>query len=266
MASEKDKPEAVPKEKKPGPVLNEEKLEVVPEEKKTGPPPKVPKVKRSQSYFEQAVRILSPLISLLTFFTILREMLEPLGIYWLIFGFYLLFIVAISAWFIILARSKKRLLWEHAVIMLFGILNTAIFFLWVPTWYNEIKCGLYGIKVESPKPNAVIEGSFLVSGSYRLTPPPDSLILINGATYEEKYWPSSFPIQINQTLQTWSGDFYLGGVSGTRANINIALVGKPGRTLYEYYLQVGKDTGQWPSIQVLTKDIKICDKVEVVKK
>jgi hypothetical protein len=177
------------------------------------------------------------------------------------------FIIAIAAWFIFVARNKKRPLWEHGVVVLLSIINTAIFVLWLPTWFNEIKCGFYDIQITSPKPGAATEGTFTVSGSYRFLPPPDSLILINGATEEEKYWPSSFPIQVNQTLGTWSGVFYLGGETGTKANVDIALVGRSGRALYEYYLQVGKDTGgQWPAIRILPNDIKICGTVEVVKK
>jgi hypothetical protein len=213
------------------------------------------------------IRIVGGLSALVTFIAVLIDLIEHHGVRGVIVGVYLFFILIIAAWYILFARRQNQTYKEHVIILLLVMINTAIFFLWVATWIGELSCSFYGIMIDSPRPGSVMDGTFTVSGTYRSLPPADSLILIDEATDQKNYWPSSYPIQINQTLQTWSGEFYLGGNSGDKANVNIALVGKSGRALYEYYLKVGKDTnGNWPSISVLTDDIKFCDKVEVVKK
>ena len=222
--------------------------------------------RKPDSNLERLLRIISLPIALLTFLTLLREQLNPQGIHWLIFVAYFLWIIAIVAWFMFSARKQERPLWEYVTLVCVSIVNTALFVLWLPSWFNEIKCDFYAIQINSPKTDAVIEGTFMVNGSYRFLPPPDSLILLNEAVGEAEYWPSSAAIQVNETLQTWRGEFYLSGATGSKANVDIALVGRSGRAIYEYYLKVGDNTGQWPSIRILPDDTKICDTVRVTRK
>lgn len=131
---------------------------------------------------------------------------------------------------------------------------------------SPITCASYGITITSHTNGAIVGERFPVSGSYRVKPPQDSLLLINKSPDSAEYWPSASPVQINETLQTWSGEFYIFGAPPKKADIIVAVVGKSGRALYEYYVKVGNKTNSWESINILTDDVIECDRITVEKR
>ena len=69
-------------------------------------------------------------------------------------------------------------------------------------------------------------------------------------------------VQFNPVKKTWTGESWV--VSDTI--VMVAIVGKSGRILCDYYTKVGTETGSWHSLERLPDDIVECDRVWVRKK
>lgn len=147
------------------------------------------------------------------------------------------------------------------------LLATMGYFLWVGTWIKprEPVCVDYGLKIAAPQAGDIIGLHPKVSGSYVIEPPADSVALFY-APKDLGYWPSAPPVQVLRESSTWESELYVGGPAFQEAEILIALLGKSGRTLIDYYREIGQETGQWPPIKELPDDVRVCDRIPVVLK
>ncbi|MBN1310288.1 MAG: hypothetical protein JXB30_02635 [Anaerolineae bacterium] len=130
---------------------------------------------------------------------------------------------------------------------------------------SPITCADYGIKITSHTNGAAVGGTFQISGTYENEPPGDYLFLINKVPDQSLYWPSSKAVELNRALKKWYGEAYVNGVPPKEEDILVAIVGKSGRTLFEYYLKIGRVMDNWYAIEILTDDILVCDKITVEK-
>ncbi|MBN1430104.1 MAG: hypothetical protein JXB07_17165 [Anaerolineae bacterium] len=128
-----------------------------------------------------------------------------------------------------------------------------------------ITCENYGIRITSHLDGAAVSGTFQISGSYENEPPGDSFFLINKSPDRSLYWPSTGAVKIDRTLKSWSGEVYINGEPPTMEVILVAIVGKSGHVLFEYYFKVGKITGMWEAIEILTDDVMVCAQITVEK-
>ena len=145
---------------------------------------------------------------------------------------------------------------------------TILYSFWMGTWVEPSTptCSDYGIRITSPTSGATVGERFEVSGSFEVQPPEGSVILIVKSPDRSEYWPSSTPVEIDPVLRTWGSEAFIFGDPPLNQDIVVAITGRSGRALLEYYLKVGQQTGQWHSINILTDDIQICDRASVTKK
>jgi len=122
----------------------------------------------------------------------------------------------------------------------------------------------YGLKILSPAEGSEVGEWFDVSGTYSSLPPKNAARLLNKSPHALGYWPQSV-VRLDTQTRTWTGRFHLGGKPPEVGRIVVAVVGKAGASLWEYYQKVGNETGRWPTIQNLTDDVQECDEVRVTK-
>lgn len=121
----------------------------------------------------------------------------------------------------------------------------------------------YGIKIISPQEGASVREWVTVSGTYALKP-TERVQLFAVSPDKHNYWPQEV-VQYDELKKTWSGTVYIGGSPPQATIIMVAIVGKCGQILCDYYAKVGRETGQWPSLERLTDDIIECDRIWVRK-
>jgi hypothetical protein len=170
-------------------------------------------------------------------------------------------------WFMskVIAKNKVVWLWTSQVILLVAGFGYGV---WIGTWIEPHTpgCSDYGIRLTSPSNDARVQAGVIeVRGSLAKDPTTGSIVVIIRSPDGSLNWPSSTPVQTDPILNVWKGKAALGGEAPQNYRIAVALVGKSGRALLEYYNKVGQETGQWPAIEVLPDDIEICDQVSVVK-
>jgi hypothetical protein len=142
------------------------------------------------------------------------------------------------------------------------------FFVWIGTWIQPEAptCSDYSIHITSPLNGTHVQGGAVdVQGTYQGDLSNDRIVIIVSLPDGTQNWLSLAPVQIDPILDRWKGIAYLGGDPPQTYHISVALVGKSGRALLMYFAKVGRDTGQWPSIEVLPEDIQVCDYVLVEK-
>jgi hypothetical protein len=169
-------------------------------------------------------------------------------------------------WLVFKATGIKPV-WRWSSLVILYII-TILYSIWVGnTWINHpqsIACTDYGIKVTSPVQGAAMGGEFDVSGSYTARPPENSIVLIYASPTGQEYWPQSIA-QIDPTYKTWSGKFLIAGSPPQQAAIIVAIMGTSGRALFDYYMKVGRETGNTPAITRLTDDVVECARISVVR-
>ncbi len=158
--------------------------------------------------------------------------------------------------------------WRWAGLVILYIL-TVPYFIWVGTWIRPsdleaTTCTAYGIKITSPKQGADVGAEIEVSGFYEVEPPKDSILLVYVSSDGRGYWPQNI-VEVNPVRKTWRGKFLMGGDPPQVADVMVAIMGKPGRVLFDYFAKVGQETGRWPAIEKLTDDMVECDRVSVKK-
>ena len=128
---------------------------------------------------------------------------------------------------------------------------------------QSASCDDYGIKIVSPQDGDEVTEKFQVTGTYQQQPPEGRMVIYLSPKDGKTFWPDSI-VQYNADNRTWEGDAWLiGNNTPLDGNILIALVGEPGRTLYDYYWKVGRTSDTWVSLDRLTEDTVICAKVYV---
>lgn len=180
---------------------------------------------------------------------------------------FILFLVTML-WFMRGAKVNNK--WMHlwGGLCILYIVSSG-FFVWIGTWIEPKAptCSDYSVRITSPLNGASVQGGAVdVQGIYQGDLSNDSIVIIVSLPDGTHNWPSLAPVQIDPILNRWKGVASLGGDPPQTYHISVALVGKSGRALLMYFAKVGRDTGQWPSIEVLTDDIQVCDYVLVQKK
>ena len=122
----------------------------------------------------------------------------------------------------------------------------------------------YGLKIDSPKEGTKVREWFNVSGSFIDNPPSNCARLLIKSTEGFGYWPQCI-VKIDQQKKIWSGRCHLGAKAPEEGQIIIAVVGKMGCILWDYFMKVGNEVQKWPAIKNLPDDIFIVDKVNVQK-
>ena len=180
---------------------------------------------------------------------------------------FILFLVTML-WFARGAKVNNK--WTHlwGGLGLLYIVSSG-FFIWIGTWIEPggPTCSDYSIRITSPLNRASVQGGAVdVQGTYQGDLSNNNIVIIVSLPDGTHNWPSLAPVQIDPILGRWKGVAYLGEDSPQTYRISVALVGRSGRALLMYFTKVGRDTGQWPSIEVLPDDIQVCDYVLVEKK
>jgi hypothetical protein len=123
----------------------------------------------------------------------------------------------------------------------------------------------YGIQIVYPGNLAKIGNDVEVSGTYKIKPPDKSIILIEMRPDSQEYWFKK-SATFDEARKHWYANVFVGAGSGETRVIIVAVTGKAGQALSNYFHKVGDVTGRWPSVEMLTPDVIECDRVQVIHK
>lgn len=122
----------------------------------------------------------------------------------------------------------------------------------------------YGLKITHPAEGAKVRDWFEVRGTFDTLPPKGAARLFNKSPAGFGYWSQDI-VEIDAKTKTWKGRAHLGANPPEEGIIIIAVVGKAGSVLWDYYYKAGTETQNWPTIATLTDDIVECDHVKLLK-
>jgi hypothetical protein len=147
------------------------------------------------------------------------------------------------------------------------------FYMWFgPRQPERIDWKSYGVKIEHPLPGDLIDEHFDVSGTYKKELPNNlriEVIEIDADRTAIRYRPRK--TAFIEDGRRWRAAHVFGGSekeSGRSRLLFVALVGKSGQSLIDYYGKVGETYNykDRPSIDRLTEDVYECDRVRVRRK
>jgi hypothetical protein len=130
---------------------------------------------------------------------------------------------------------------------------------------DPIRASEYKLRITQPLEGATVETRVQVVGTYERMPEEDSVMLIEQSTRSGQYWFKRQPVFDNDSKR-WFADWNITGSTNRDVFIYVAVLGKAGRALAEYYFRVGETTQQWPGIKTLPPDVVMCDHVRVIRK
>lgn len=131
---------------------------------------------------------------------------------------------------------------------------------------NSLPSETRTIQIEFPKDGATVHDSFEMFGSCKLS--GDDTVQVFTVWCKNPsdkntcmYWPhSSAEIEIDRRRNTWHAKLYcdrIGFKVGENKSIMVAIVGKAGQALSEFYWKVTNRFQDWPGIVTLTPDIDV---------
>ena len=121
---------------------------------------------------------------------------------------------------------------------------------------------MYGIRINSPTNGDQVPSQFIVKGVYDNEPPAGSILLLLKSPSGD-FFPQD-KVTVDSGARAWQGSINLGDYSGNKFVVIVAIMGKNGQALYDYFNKVGTETKRWPAIKELTDDIAECDRVSIV--
>ena len=126
---------------------------------------------------------------------------------------------------------------------------------------NAVK---YGFRITSPVDGQEVD-VVDVRGTYQHKPPAEAIISVFELTpSRNELWPKSIEyIDLDETKKTWRAERVRVGSSVGQKVLAVAVVGKAGQALLDYYQRVAERTNPHPGILRLTPDMVICDRVSV---
>lgn len=130
---------------------------------------------------------------------------------------------------------------------------------------DPIRAGQYKLKITHPLEGATVETKMQVDGTFERRPEEGSVMLIEQSTRSGQYWFKRQPV-FDDGSKRWFADWNITGSTNREVFIYVAVLGKGGRALAEYYFRVGETTQQWPGITTLPPDVVLCDHVRVMRK
>jgi hypothetical protein len=113
------------------------------------------------------------------------------------------------------------------------------------------------IRIANISPYNHNQGGFTIFGTYHEKPKDHDIRLILRAKGTKMFWPQN-KLQFNQN-NSWVSFIRTSEDSMINNSIIAALVGNSGKVLFDYHVEVGKETGQYPAIKELTSDIVFLD-------
>lgn len=116
-----------------------------------------------------------------------------------------------------------------------------------------------GVRIVFPRDAYAVEGprTVEVSGTYARRLPNTRLQIFNASSDRLQWWPQVSPVQFDELKKTWTGSSYV----QNDTYVVVMAVGAAGRALCDYYAKVGRETGHWPSLELLPEDIVECDRI-----
>jgi hypothetical protein len=121
----------------------------------------------------------------------------------------------------------------------------------------------YGLKIFSPVNASDVKEYVGVFGTFKNRPPDKSVWIIERSLRSGVNSFKRRPL-FDETDKRWSApQCRLGGKTGEKRVLFVAVVGDSGQALADYYFKVGNETGQWPGIETLPLDIVPCDSIQV---
>lgn len=130
---------------------------------------------------------------------------------------------------------------------------------------DPVRASEYKLKITHPLEGTTVETKMQVDGTFERRPEEGSVMLIEQSTRSGQYWFKRQPV-FDDASNRWFADWNITGSTNREVFIYVALLGKAGRALAEYYFRVGEATQQWPGIITLPPDIVMCDHVRVMRK
>jgi len=130
---------------------------------------------------------------------------------------------------------------------------------------SSLRADEYGLEIQSHEHRDLIDYEVVVSGTYKVKPPDGSVVLLEMNPDSRHYWFKDFAT-FDEGRKRWRAKGRIGAPSGETRELIVAVIGKNGKALRDYYFKVGRRTNQWPGIETLTTDVIECAKVTVIKK
>lgn len=121
----------------------------------------------------------------------------------------------------------------------------------------------YNIKIESVTPDKDAKTRLRARGSFSAVPENESVHLFYVERNNLGYWHQS-EVKFDSINRFWTGEVYVSENPPKDSYIMVAIVGKCGKALIDYFHKVGRETRQYPSMDSLTDDISECDRFPII--
>src|SRR6266849_2858680 len=121
------------------------------------------------------------------------------------------------------------------------------------------------LTITAPTDGAEVDGNVQMVGTYEKKPPEKRIVFIERSVRSSRFYFRKCPMEFGKEKK-WSAECQIGGDSGAKRMLHVAVTGSGGQALYDYYFRVLAETKQWPGIETLPPDIVFCDQVKVKRK
>ncbi len=121
------------------------------------------------------------------------------------------------------------------------------------------------LTITAPTDGAEVDGNVQMVGTYEKKAPEKRIVFIERSMRSGLYYFKKWPMEFGKEKK-WSAECQIGGDSGAKRMLHVAVTGSGGQALYDYYFRVLAETKQWPGIETLPPDIVFCDQVKVKRK
>jgi len=159
--------------------------------------------------------------------------------------------------------TKFRFFW-HFLLAVFITSHLIIILLaYLLNFFKENSAQKYNIKIHQPKDSDDIESPFRISGSYEVKPPDGSLRILEYSPKSSDYWIKNEVIFEESKKHWFVENVYICGEHGDKREISVAYFGENGKILAIYYEKVNEGLRSLIGMKKLSKDIQICDKVNI---
>ncbi len=120
----------------------------------------------------------------------------------------------------------------------------------------------YGFAITNPPDRSEVDEYVDLSGNWKGASDRPHVVIIEQSPNSRKYWFKDLVYLDN----SWHCRCRVGGEAGNDRIIHVAVVGKNGKALEEYYRDAGTENKHWAGIKTLTDDIVLCASIQVHKR
>jgi hypothetical protein len=121
----------------------------------------------------------------------------------------------------------------------------------------------FGLKFTSPKENTGVAQKIRIEGTYRKMPPKDSVAVLEMSPATNRYWFKRQRPVFENDEKWYVAGVYVSGRKDEDRILYLAMLGKSGKALRDYYLAVREQCPKPVGIDTLTKDVALCASVTV---